>query len=720
MIKRISTLLAVLLLSGTVSADEGMWLIHLLQKIYPQMRAEGLKLKPEEIYNPEAEALADAVVVIDGGIGTGSMISEQGLMITNHHVAYADICKLSTPEKNILFNGFWAKDRSEELPVEGKTVMFLRSVEDITREAVHYRDSLEKAGRWGIMGPRKLVGEMERRHRKPGLEPWCAQMWDGRVCLLLQYEVYRDVRLVGAPPARIGSFGGETDNWSWPQHKGDFALYRIYGDEQGRPAPYSPENKPICPRRHLRISTHGLKEGDFAMVIGFPGITHRYGSSMAIDEKALKNPIIEECRHDRMEIIRGRMEADSLVRLAYSEGYFNLSNYADYVRWENKCLRRYDVSDVREQEQQAIQRWIDADPARKAQYGTLIEELKRGYEARRDAMLARTWYQESWFMPSKALVATNRFSSLAARLLRDGCDTLRCASKEAQGLLKAVSHLEAGYDEQTDRALFINALKDFTREVEPALWGEHLRSEMARYEGRAEQLAAEAFDASFCRNATCYREFLACDRAMSEILADPLVALNHSVQFAPFAAAIDEAEKGVGVDVSELESRYRDLQYDYREAMGRAQYPNANSTMRLTYGSARSITPRDGVQCAYRSTIRGYIEKEDPSNYDFVVDDKLKKLIAARDWGRWGEKGELYVNFMTDNDITGGNSGSPMLDAKGRLIGLAFDGNRESMAGDAWFHPELSRTIGVDIRYVMWVIEKWAEAGYLLQELEFE
>lgn len=720
MTRKITLLLAVLLFSGAASADEGMWLIHLLRQIYPQMRTEGLKLKPEEIYNEEVSALADAVVMIDGGIGTGSMISERGLMITNHHVAYADICNLSTPERNLLFNGFWASNPGEELPVEGKTVMFLRSVEDITAEATHYRDSLEKAGRWGVMGPRKLVGEMERRHRKPGLEPWCAQMWDGRMCLLLQYEAYRDVRLVGAPPARIGAFGGETDNWSWPQHKGDFALYRVYGDSLGRPAPYSPDNRPIRPRRHLRISTRGIAEGDFAMVIGFPGMTHRYGSSMAIDEKALKNPIIEECRHDRMDIIRRQMEADSLVRLAYSQGYFNLSNYADYVRWEQKCMKRYAVSQIREKEQQAIQQWIEGSDERKAQYGSLIEELKRGYEARKEAIKARTWYQESWFMPSKALVATNRFSSLAARLLRDGCDTLRHTSKEAKGLLKAVSHLEEGYDEQTDRALFINALKDFVREVDPELWGEHLRQEMARYDGQAEQLAAEAFDGSFCRNATCYRQFLSRDRAIEEIIADPLIALNRSVEYAPFAAAIDQAEKGVGVDVSDWEARYRDLQYCYREAMGQAQYPNANSTMRLTYGSVRGISPRDGVQCSFRSTIKGYLEKENPSNYDFVVDSKLKSLIAHRDWGRWGEAGELYVNFMTDNDITGGNSGSPMLDARGRLIGLAFDGNRESMAGDAWFHPELSRTIGVDIRYVMWVIEKWAEAGYLLQELEFE
>lgn len=756
----IFTLLAVLLMSGTVSADEGMWLIHLLEKIYPEMKAEGLRLKPDQLYDSESgNALADAVVMIDGGMGTGSMISDQGLMITNHHVAYGDICKLSTPERNILFDGFWARNQGEELPVEGKKVMFLRGIEDITAEANHYRDSLKAVGRWGIMGPRKLVSEMERRHRRKGLESWCAEMWDGRLFLMLQYEVYTDVRLVGAPPARIGSFGGETDNWSWPQHKGDFALYRIYGNSEGRPAAYSTENRPIKPRRVLPISTRGVEEGDFAMVIGFPGITHRYGSSMAVSEKELKNPIIEQCRHNRMEIIRRHMEADSLVRLAYSDGYFNLSNYADYVRWEQKCLKRYHVCQIRALEEAKIQQWIEADPARKAEYGNLLSDLKRGYEARRKAIADRTWYQESWFMPSQALIAANRVASLAKRLEHDKCDTLYCPDEEQQEkllgssrprgkghgkghgkgkgrgrhgrgpisqakswatLMNASNHLERNYEEATDRELFVKSFITFTREVPEIYWGDYLRSQMRKAGGDARQVAESSFDGSFCRQAEPYRDFLLEDRSVREILDDPLVALALSVEYAPIAAAIAQAEKQVGVRVIELEEQYRDLQYRYREAMGVPQYPNANSTMRLTYGTVQPISPVDGIRYASHSTIRGYLEKENPENYDYVVDQRMKELIRNRDWDRWGDKGELKVNLITNNDITGGNSGSPMLNGRGELIGLAFDGNRESMSGDLWFHPDLSRTVAVDIRYVMWVIEKWADAGYLLEELQFD
>lgn len=704
-----------LLVSGLLAqADEGMWLIHHLRSVYPAMKAEGLRLTLDQIYSEEHPALADAVVAIDGGVGSGSMISERGLLITNHHVAYSDICKLSSPERNILVDGYWAANEPEEIPVAGKKVMFLRSVRDITAEATAYRDSLERMGRWGIMGPRKLVGEMERRHRMAGLEPWCASMWNGKSYLLFQYEVYTDVRLVGAPPSRIGAFGGEVDNWGWPQHKGDFALYRVYGDSLGRPAAYDPNNRPIRPRKWLKISTRGLQEGDFTMVIGFPGRTHRYGSSMAVEEKMVKNPIVEACRHQRMEIIRSAMERDSLVRLAYSDAYFNLSNYADYARWENRCLARYRVAELLREEEQQIAAWIREDSQRTSLWGELLGKLERGYAARREAVGIRTWFQEAWLGPSQALLAANRLNSALARLLRDGVDSIRVDSKENESLLGGGKRLQQNYDRATDSLLFVTMTTNFCAHVPQEMWGEGMRKAWEQYNGNVSRMAAEAFAASICRDWQSYKEAFASDRAVKELQDDPLVALTASVGILPFSRLVNDAEAAVGVDVSAAESRFRELQYAYLEAQGLPQYPDANSTMRLSYGKVCSLEPRDGVKNNWYSTLAGYREKEDPSNYDFVVDDRLKNLMD--------QEGTTcrVVNFISDNDITGGNSGSPVLNGRGELVGLAFDGNRESMAGDLWFHPELSRTVSVDIGYVLWLIDHYAEADYLLRELKLK
>ena len=718
--KRLLLLSAALLLWSGVRADEGMWLVHKLDRIYPAMRAKGLKLKPEAIFSGERAALCDAVVAVDGGMGTGSMISEQGLMITNHHVAYSDICALSTPEHNYLEEGFWAADRSAELPVEGKTVQFLRAVTDVTDEAVALRDSMKAAGRWNVMSSRRLAADIEKRHERAGYEAACVAMWGGECYLLFHYEVYRDVRFVGAPPVRIGAFGGETDNWGWPQHKGDFALYRVYGDSEGRPADYNPANLPIKPRKVLTIATRGVHEGDFAMVLGFPGRTRRYGSPQAVEEKrTMKNPIIERCRHERMEIIRRRMEGDSLVRMAYSDSYFNLSNYADFARWENICLRRYDVQARREAEAAEVARWIAADPDRQREYGDLSGDLKRIYAARRKAATTLTWFQEAWLGPSRTIIVANRLASALPRMKREGVDTLRVGSKEWATVQTSLGMLADNYDPATERELFLSCGGNFLREAPRATWGAWLAAAYDRCGGDAQRLLAESFDGSFCRSAADAAAFFTTDRAVAEVLADPLVAMTASVGVQPFTRAVRDAETQAGASVDELEGAYRKALYRSREEAGRAQYPDANSTLRLSYGTVCGVSPADGIHYDARSTVAGYPEKYDPENYDFRPDARIEALSALRDWGRWGERGTLYVDFLSDNDITGGNSGSPVLNGRGELVGLAFDGNRESMAGDLWFHPELARTVSVDIRYVMWLIEKYAGAGWLLDEMTF-
>ena len=457
----------VMFIALTASADEGMWLVNAIDReLYGRMRHAGLKLNPEQIYGGTS-SLADAVVAVDGGMGTGSMVSADGLMVTNHHVAYGDICNLGDEEHDYLEEGFWASSRSDELPVEGKSVWFLREVVDVTDKALEIRNEMERNGRWGPMGNRRIYARLEKLYsQRSGLEASCVSMWGGRRYLLYLYEVYRDVRLVAAPPVRIGAFGGNDDNWNWPQHKGDFAFYRVYCSADGRPSEYSPDNVPLHPRRWLELSDKGVHEGDFTMVVGYPGRTHRYMSSAAIVEKqSVRNPVVVEARHARMEVIDEAMRADPTVRRAYSDRYFNLSNNADHALWENICLGRFGVAELRHDEERRMAAWIDADTLRRTEYGNLPEMLEHAYAARREAVRYRSWFQEAWLSPSEALLAANRVASVIRRLERDGVEAIDTADRRTRGLVAGLARLRRNYDRDTDRRLFVRSVPMFTSNV---------------------------------------------------------------------------------------------------------------------------------------------------------------------------------------------------------------------------------------------------------------
>lgn len=702
-------------------ADEGMWMVNLFEKsIYPQMKKAGLKLDAKEIYNEQSTALSGAIVAVDYGMGTGSIISENGLVITNHHVAYGDIQKLSTPEKNYLEDGFWALDSKDELPIEGKTVMFLRKVLDVTDEVNTFRDSLLKTCITGFVGSRRIIGTMEKRYGKQTeYEVACASMWRGEKYYMFFYDVYTDVRLVGAPPVKIGAFGGEQDNWQWPQHKGDFALYRVYTDKNGRPATYSQDNQPLKPTKVLSISTSGIHDGDYAMVMGFPGRTNRYMSSWSVAQKQkITNPIIIKARRERLDIMKNHMETDPKIRLMYADKYFGLSNYADYARWENICLRRYSVIAEREKEEQQLATWISHDPERIKTYGTLLDDLKRGYQAQTEAVRQKTYYMETWISPSNLLMTGNRFAILAARMQRENkIKSVAKGDKEYNSLVMNTRRMYKAYEFNTDKELLTAMLTSFTDSVPRNMWGDYLATIYDKYNGDIKAIVDYSTKNTCTESLESIDKFFETSRTAEDMLADPMVALAGSVSTQSFTDQVNETNDSEGVDVGRLATLYTMAIYKMRESMGIAQSPDANSTMRITYGNVGDIKPYDAVRYDYRSTIGGYKEKYNPENYEFRVDERMQNLIKSKDWGRWGEKGELYVNFLTNNDITGGNSGSPVLNANGNVIGLAFDGNRESMSGDIYFHPQYSKTVCVDIRFVLWIMDKYAGAGSLINEM---
>lgn len=711
-----------MLIPLSVSADEGMWLVHSFREtIYKQMKKTGLKLKPEEIYNESAPALSDAIVAVDGGQGTGSMISAGGLMITNHHVAYSDIAELSTPENNYLENGFWARTAAEEIPIPGKTVTFLRKVVDITDEAKALRAEMEAEGKWTIMSPRRLAGILEKRYAEnTEYEVSFSSFFRGEQYVILFYEIFTDVRLVGAPPVTIGAFGGETDNWGWPQHKGDFALYRVYTDKDGKPAPYSKDNVAMNPDKYLSISTGGIKEGDYTMIMGYPGRTSRYQSSFAVTEKEkVVNPIVASRRRSKLDVMKKHMEADPNVRLAYADQYFSISNYTDYAKWENICLRRYGVADIRAAEEAELQKWIDADPARTEKYGGVLDRLAKGYPARANALKNHLYFRESWFGQSAAMNMGSRISGMVGRFERRAPDveTLDFQTTEVRDIFRHYNRIKDNFDYDTDKDIMKDMFADYTANVDRAMWGDVLPVYYDRFGGNIDAMTEWIYETSFCPTPERFEKFFTSGRTMDEIKSDPIVALNGSLGNRMFTGRVEAAEKRVGAAIDDDEPLYQRAVYDYRASMGIPQYPNANSTMRITYGTVGPVRPYDAVFYDYRSTAEGILEKYNPDDYEFRVDRKQLDLIRAADWGRWGEKGKLYVDFLSNNDITGGNSGSPIMNARGHIIGLAFDGNRESIAADVYFHPSLAKCVSVDIRYVLWVIDKFAGAGWLIDEM---
>jgi hypothetical protein len=693
-----------------VKADEGMWIPMFIERNFQDMQKLGLKLTAEEIYSINNSSLKDAVVVFGSGC-TGEIISPQGLLITNHHCGYGQIQSHSSIEHDYLTDGFWAMSLEEELPNPGLAVKFLVRIEDVTEvmNGALTGDMTEDQRNARIMEVSKeLTGKATK---DTYYDASVRSFFGGNEFYLFVYATYKDVRLVGTPPNSIGKFGGDTDNWMWPRHTGDFSLFRVYMAPDGSPAEYSSDNVPYQPKHYLPVSTQGYAKGDFALVMGYPGSTERYLTSWGV-KQALEtyNPSVVKIRQEKLDIIGADMDACDKVRIQYATKYARISNYWKYYIGQTRGLKRLKVYEKKVELESRFRGWVSMDKNRSA-YTTVLNDIQAAYHNMSNYTLSNVYYREAGLRGAEITGFAYRFKPLLDELKAEKPDQAKI-DKIITGLKETSANYFKDYNEPTDMAILAAMMDLFFTDVpsdkQPAYLGEMHK----KFKGCWDTYAEEVFSKSV----------FACPDKVKALLEDPTAkAIEKDMAFLAYMAFYDRytALQKEQADAQERLARgNRMLIAGLREMYpDRNLYPDANFTMRLTYGSIQDYYPADGVFYDYFTTLDGIMEKEDPANDDFIVPEKLKELYAAKDFGPYAQDGVLHTCFLTNHDITGGNSGSPVMNGKGELIGLAFDGNWEAMSGDIAYEPNLQRTICVDIRYVLFVIDKYAGAQNLIKEM---
>ncbi len=705
--KRLFLLLAAVGVTLTAAADEGMWLLPYLKKMnIRSMKERGCKLSAEEIYSADRSSLKDAVVIFGGGC-TGEIVSPEGLLFTNHHCGYGSIQQLSSVEHDYLKNGFWAMSQAEELPVKGLQVRFVRRIMDVTADVVGNVPATASQEEWERLTGENRKALSERLAKEhPGMEVQVKPFFEGNQFFAFVLEVYTDVRLVGTPPSSIGKFGGDTDNWMWPRHTGDFSVFRVYAGADNRPADYAPENRPYRAEKYLKVSLAGVGENDFAMIMGFPGSTQRFATSYELDRMLeVSNPQRIFIRGERQKILWEDMMADDAVRIQYASKYAGSSNYWKNSIGMSRGIRKLGVVERKRLQEEEFQRWAEA--------GTLPEEGYMDALAKVESSVAgSTPYDAGCQYISEAFLNAVELLNFAGAFVEQGTKVKQ--EIDAERLRARLANGYKNYNEPTDRKVAKRMLRIAREQMQslPSFYAEIVDREFG---GDIDAYVDYVYDNSlFAKKASALA--LVDDYDPRRVEADPALPLLRSV-VAKFGE-LNAARK-------EFAAPYREGRRKYVAGLmlqqpDKAWASDANFSIRLTYGRVLPYEPADGIEYRHYTTLKGVMEKENPENpAEFTVPEKLKELYAAKDFGSYADRrGELPTCFLADCDITGGNSGSPVLNGRGELIGLAFDGNWEAMSGDVAFEPELQRTIAVDVRYVLFVIDKFGGAGWLLDEME--
>ena len=678
-------------ISFTAVADEGMWLLPYIKKMNSKdMKQHGCKLKAEDIYSAEKSSLKDAIVIFGGGC-TGEIVSPNGLLFTNHHCGYDAIQKLSSVEHDYLADGFWANNNAEELPAEGLSVRFVRHIFDVTADIVgnipstashtEYMNSVED-------NIEALTAKLKVKY--PKMQIVIPSFFGDNQFFAFVYEVYTDIRLVGTPPSSIGKFGGDTDNWMWPRHTGDFSIFRVYAGKDNRPADYSADNVPYKAEKWLNISLDGIEEGDFGLIMGFPGSTERYKTSYEIDYMLeVENPQRIYIRGERQQILRKHMDADQAIRIQYDSKYANSANYWKNSIGMSRGIEKLNVRDKKAKQEAEYQAWAEQNTLPEEHYADALRLIAESQSEAREESATLQYLSEA-FMRSIEITQTMLGIDDFERFYKD---------------------YSADVDRDVAKRMFVIYREN--NKLLPSIY----KKIDAEFGGDSDAYVDWLYDNSQLTSLEKYNAIKVLDKEerIKAFENDPVYELTSSIlelyrEISPAVAAADaKFAEGHRLYIAGLMKMQPE----------RAWASDANFTIRLTYGNVLPYCPRDGVVYKHYTTIEGVMAKEDPTNpVEFTVPERLKELYRAKDYGRYADKsGELPVAFLVNCDITGGNSGSPVLNANGELIGLAFDGNWEAMSGDVAFEPELQRTIAVDIRYVLFVIEKYGNAKWLIDEL---